>query len=527
MEQKPGGASCAPAPRKERVTALANVCAVKMENITKRFGKVTANKDVTLELYKGEILSLLGENGSGKTTLMNMLAGIYFPDEGEILVGGNPVTIASPKDAFECGIGMIHQHFKLVDIFTATENIVLGLEEAGKLDLKAAAARITEICQKYGFVIDPNKKVYNMSVSEKQTVEIVKVLYRGADILILDEPTAVLTPIEVQEFFSALRQLRAEGKSIIIITHKLYEVMEIADRCTVLRDGQLIGSVDKDKTSMQQLASMMVGREYSFEGRHPSQAIGETFFSVEHLSYRKNGIPILQDIALSLHRGEILGVAGIDGNGQTELIEALTGLLRPDSMELTLNGKKIQGTAADFIAAGIGHVPEDRTVRGLSLARSIEENSILGYENQAQFSRRGIMDYRYIRKNAEALAQNFRIKAPNVATPCGALSGGNQQKVVIARVFSQSPEVVICAQPTRGVDVSASEYIHEVMLAYRDQGKGILLISADLDEVKKLSDTIAVIYQGRIVAVDRAEHFDDNRLGLLMTGAAQDPGKEA
>lgn len=503
--------------------------AVEMRGISKNFGTVQALSNVDFTLRQGEIHAVLGENGAGKTTLMKILYGMHKPSSGEIFLKGNPVTLRDSQAAIRAGIGMVHQHFMLIPVLSVAENIVAGREPRRGVffDFEQAVREVEQLEQRSGFQVDPRAKVETLSVGQMQRVEILKALYRGADILILDEPTAVLTPIEVQEFFSALRQLRAEGKSIIIITHKLYEVMEIADRCTVLRDGQLIGSVDKDKTSMQQLASMMVGREYSFEGRHPSQAIGETFFSVEHLSYRKNGIPILQDIALSLHRGEILGVAGIDGNGQTELIEALTGLLRPDSMELTLNGKKIQGTAADFIAAGIGHVPEDRTVRGLSPARSIEENSILGYENQAQFSRRGIMDYRYIRKNAEALAQNFRIKAPNVATPCGALSGGNQQKVVIARVFSQSPEVVICAQPTRGVDVSASEYIHEVMLAYRDQGKGILLISADLDEVKKLSDTIAVIYQGCIVAVDRAEHFDDNRLGLLMTGAAQDPGKEA
>ena len=502
--------------------------AVEMRGISKNFGTVQALSNVDFTLRQGEIHAVLGENGAGKTTLMKILYGMHKPSSGEIFLKGNPVTLRDSQAAIRAGIGMVHQHFMLIPVLSVAENIVAGREPRRGVffDFEQAVREVEELEQRSGFQVDPRAKVETLSVGQMQRVEILKALYRGADILILDEPTAVLTPIEVQEFFSALRQLRAEGKSIII-THKLYEVMEIADRCTVLRDGQLIGSVDKDKTSMEQLASMMVGREYSFEGRHPSQAIGETFFSVEHLSYRKNGIPILQDIALSLHRGEILGVAGIDGNGQTELIEALTGLLQPDSMELRLNGNKIQGTAADFIAAGIGHVPEDRTVRGLSLARSIEENSILGYEKQPQFSRRGIMDYRFIRKNAETLARDFRIKAPNVATPCGALSGGNQQKVVIARVFSQSPEVVICAQPTRGVDVSASEYIHEVMLAYRDQGKGILLISADLDEVKKLSDTIAVIYQGRIVAVDRAERFDDNRLGLLMTGAAQAPGKEA
>ena len=373
--------------------------AVEMRGISKNFGTVQALSNVDFTLRQGEIHAVLGENGAGKTTLMKILYGMHKPSSGEIFLNGKSVTLRDSQAAIRAGVGMVHQHFMLIPVLTVAENIVAGgTRRACSLILNRRSWEVEELEQRSGFQVDPRAKVETLSVGQMQRVEILKALYRGADILILDEPTAVLTPIEVQEFFSALRQLRAEGKSIIIITHKLYEVMEIADRCTVLRDGQLIGSVDKDKTSMEQLASMMVGREYSFEGRHPSQAIGETFFSVEHLSYRRNGIPILQDIALSLHRGEILGVAGIDGNGQTELIEALTGLLQPDSMELRLNGNKIQGTAADFIAAGIGHVPEDRTVRGLSLARSIEENSILGYEEAAPFSRRGIMDYRFIRK---------------------------------------------------------------------------------------------------------------------------------
>ena len=452
---------------------------------------------------------------------------MHRPDGGEVFLNGEKVSLKDSSAAIAKGIGMVHQHFMLVPVLSVAENVVAGKEPRKGLfyDHEQAVHQVSELAGKSGFSVDPRARVETLSVGQMQRVEILKALYRGAEVLILDEPTAVLTPLEVQELFRALRALRDEGKSIVIITHKLYEVMEIADRCTVLRDGKLVGSVDKANTDMQQLASMMVGREYSFEGRHPSMHIGELLCRVDGLSYSRSGIKILDDISLSIHKGEILGIAGIDGNGQTELIEALTGLLKPDSMELELNGKAISGTAADFIAAGIGHVPEDRTARGLSLRRSVEENSILGYEHQKRFSRRGVMNYKNIRKNAESLIADYRIKTENAATPCGALSGGNQQKVVIARVFSQNPEVVICAQPTRGVDVSASEYIHEVMLSYRDSGKGILLISADLDEVKKLSDNIAVIYKGRIVALDRAENFDDNRLGLLMTGAAVEKGE--
>ncbi len=496
--------------------------AVEMRGISKNFGTVQALDSVDFTLKRGEIHAVLGENGAGKTTLMKVLYGMHRADSGDIYLNGEKTVLKDSSAAIAKGIGMVHQHFMLIPVLSVTENIVAGKEPKRGLlyDHEEAVRQVNALAEKSGFSIDARARVESLSVGQMQRVEILKALYRGAEVLILDEPTAVLTPLEVQELFRALRALRAEGKSIVIITHKLYEVMEIADRCTVLRDGTLVGSVDKDKTDMQQLASMMVGREYSFEGRHPSENIGEVLCSISSLSYTRNGVPILEDIALDIHKGEILGIAGIDGNGQTELIEALTGLIKPDSMELMLHGNKVSGSPADFIAAGIGHVPEDRTARGLSLQRSVEENSILGYEKQSRFSKHGIMNYRSIRRNAVKLIKDFRIKTESSATPCGALSGGNQQKVVIARVFSQNPELVICAQPTRGVDVSASEYIHEVMLAYRDSGKGILLISADLDEIKKLSDNIAVIYKGRIVALDRAENFDDERLGLLMTGAA-------
>lgn len=503
--------------------------AVEMRGISKHFGTVQALDGVDFTLQKGEIHAVLGENGAGKTTLMKVLFGMHKPDAGTIKVNGNSVVLKDSLAAIHCGIGMVHQHFMLVPVLSVAENVVAGCEPSKGLffDRKRAEEEVHTLAEESGFPIDSRAKVETLSVGQMQRVEILKALYRGAEILILDEPTAVLTPIETAELFRALRKLKADGKSIVIITHKLYEVMEIADRCTVLQDGKLVGIKNKAETNMQELAGMMVGRAYQFEGRHPSASIGAPLCEVSGLSYRRNNIPVLQDIALTVHKGEILGVAGIDGNGQTELIEALTGILKPDSMELKVNGQRVVGNAADFIRAGVGHVPEDRTARGLSLQCSVEDNSILGYEGQKAFSSHGIMSKRSIRKNAEQLIRDYRIKTPGAAAPCGALSGGNQQKVVIARVFSQSPEVIICAQPTRGVDVSASDYIHDVMFRYRDEGKGILLVSADLDEIKRLSDTIAVIYKGKIMAVDRAENFDDNRLGMLMTGAvtAQE-GKE-
>ena len=502
---------------------------VEMRGISKNFGTVQALNGVDFTLQKGEIHAVLGENGAGKSTLMKVLFGMHKPDGGTITVNGNQVMLKDSLSAIQCGIGMVHQHFMLVPVFSVAENVVAGCEpKKGILfDRRQAEEEVQALAEESGFPIDARAVVETLSVGQMQRVEILKALYRGAEILILDEPTAVLTPIETAELFRALRKLKADGKSIVIITHKLYEVMEIADRCTVLQDGSLVGTKNKMETDMQELAGMMVGRAYQFEGRRPSQDIGAPLCEIKGLSYRRNEIPILQDIALTIHRGEILGIAGIDGNGQTELIEALTGLLKPDSMELLVNGKPVAGNAADFLRAGVGHVPEDRTARGLSLKCSVEENSILGYEGQKAFSRHGIMAKQSIRKNAERLIRDYRIKTPGATTLCGALSGGNQQKVVIARVFSQSPEVIICAQPTRGVDVSASDYIHDVMFRYRDEGRGILLISADLDEIKRLSDTIAVIYKGKIMAVDRAENFDDNRLGMLMTGSvAAQEGKE-
>ena len=497
---------------------------VELRGITKRFGPVTALNQVDFTLNDGEIHALLGENGAGKTTLMKVLYGMHQPDEGEIRIGGQAKTFKNSTDAIAQGIGMVHQHFMLVPVLTVAENIVAGKEPRRgiRFDMERAVREVQALSEQYGFSVDPRAKVEQLSVGERQRVEILKILYKGANTLIFDEPTAVLTPIEVKELFAAMRQLKAGGKSIIIITHKLYEVMEIADRITVLRDGRLIGSVDRGEVTMDKLAYMMVGRQVALNERRPAKKIGAPLCEVRGLSYRKDGADVLKNISLTVHEGEILGIAGIEGNGQTELLEALTGILQPDSMEMTVAGKKLSGGARAFLDAGVGHVPEDRMTRGLVLPLSISENAVLGYEKQEPFMKHGVFRWKQVRAFADRLIEEYQIKAPGSGAAVGSLSGGNQQKVVIARVFSQTPDFVVCAQPTRGVDIAASEYIHNVMLDYRDKGKAVLLVSADLDEIKALSDNIAVLYKGEIVAQDAAENFDDTRLGLLMTGAARE-----
>ena len=496
---------------------------IKMEHISKSFGAVQALDHVDFELKKGEIHALLGENGAGKTTLMKVLYGMYKIDNGTISFDGKMVEIRNSREAIDLGIGMVHQHFMLVPVLTVAENIVVGMEtkKGIRFDFEEAVRKVEELAAQYGFHVDARAKVSELSVGERQRVEILKALYRGVDILILDEPTAVLTPIEVKELFVALNQMRDAGKSIIIITHKLYEVLEISDRVTILRDGKLIGTVESRSASQESLARMMVGRDVQLAVRRKSEKIGEVMFEVKDLSYKRDGIQILDHMNFSIRRGEILGIAGIEGNGQTELLECITGILKPDSMEVNLLGRAVTGNAFDFIKAGIGHVPEDRMTRGLVLDMGISDNLILGYENQKEFTNKGILRHKNIRKYGSRKQQEFGIKAPDSEEHVRNLSGGNQQKVVIARVFSQEPEVVICAQPTRGVDVSAIEYIHKVIQDYRDSGKAVLLVSADLDEVKTLSDTIAVLYKGQLVACDQTENYDDVRLGTLMTGGKE------
>ena len=500
-----------------------------MRGIVKQYPLVRAIDGADFTVEQGEIHSLLGENGAGKSTLMKILYGMTTPTAGEVRVFGKPVAITRPAQAIALGIGMVHQHFMLTPVMTVAENVVIGSEPVRGVffDRKKAEAQVAAMIDEYNFHISATAKVETLSVGEQQRVEILKALYRGADLLILDEPTAVLTPQEVEDLFRVMRQLKAAGKSIIIITHKLKETMEIADRVSVLRQGKMIESgVPVAGTTMNELAQMMVGRDVELSVTRRAEQVGEENFSVRGLSLTERGVPILRDVCLSLRKGEILGIAGIEGNGQTELIEVLTGLRRPDHMELFKDGKPLSGNAAAFLAAGVGHVPEDRMTRGLVLEMSIEDNLILGYHRRPAFARRGLRLASAIRRFAEPERTEFAIKAPNLQERCSALSGGNQQKVVIARVFSENPDVIIVAQPTRGVDVGAMEYIHHRLLDLRDGGKSILLISADLDEVRSLSDRLAVIYGGRIVAEGKPDTWSDMEIGLLMTGGSLAPEKE-
>ena len=495
--------------------------AIEMRGITKIYPGVRALDNVSFSVEQGEIHSLLGENGAGKSTLMNVLYGMTTPDAGEILVDGKPVTIRRSAQAIALGIGMVHQHFMLTPVMTITENVIVGCEPVHGpfLDRKKATESVQALIDKFHFHLNASARVQALSVGEQQRVEILKALYRGANVLILDEPTAVLTPQEVGELFSVLRELKAAGKSIIIITHKLRETAEIADRVSVLRAGVMVDQgLSAAGCSASDLALMMVGRKVDLSYTRRSKSVGETAYQVQNLNLTVKGVPILRDVALAVHKGEILGIAGIEGNGQSELIEVLTGLRKPDSMELVKDGQPLSGKTAAFLSAGVGHIPEDRLVRGMIGPMTIEDNIILGYHRKKEFSKHGIRRKNEIRAFSEKQLTDYQIKAPNVQEKCGSLSGGNQQKVVVARVFSEDPDVLIAAQPTRGVDVGAQELIHSRLLDLRDAGKAVLLISADLDEVRRLSDRIAVIYEGKIVAQGSYDTWNEMELGLLMAG---------
>ena len=495
--------------------------AIEMRGITKIYPGVRALDNVSFSVEQGEIHSLLGENGAGKSTLMNVLYGMTTPDAGEILVDGKPVTIRRSAQAIALGIGMVHQHFMLTPVMTITENVIVGCEPVHGpfLDRKKATESVQALIDKFHFHLNASARVQALSVGEQQRVEILKARYRGANVLILDEPTAVLTPQEVGELFSVLRELKAAGKSIIIITHKLRETAEIADRVSVLRAGVMVDQgLSAAGCSASDLALMMVGRKVDLSYTRRSKSVGETAYQVQNLNLTVKGVPILRDVALEVHKGEILGIAGIEGNGQSELIEVLTGLRKPDSMELVKDGQPLSGKTAAFLSAGVGHIPEDRLVRGMIGPMTIEDNIILGYHRKKEFSKHGIRRKNEIRAFSEKQLTDYQIKAPNVLEKCGSLSGGNQQKVVVARVFSEDPDVLIAAQPTRGVDVGAQELIHSRLLDLRDAGKAVLLISADLDEVRRLSDRIAVIYEGKIVAQGSYDTWNEMELGLLMAG---------
>ena len=500
---------------------MENKCAIKMENITKRFGSVVANNAINMELREGEILSLLGENGSGKTTLMNMLSGIYFPDEGQIYIHDKPVTIASPKDAFDLGIGMIHQHFKLVDLFTATENIILGLE--GKLDLNNARKKVQDICDRYGFDIDPDMKIYDMSVSQKQTVEIVKVLYRGADILILDEPTASLTPQEIEELIEIMHNLAREGKTVILITHKLKEIKAAADYCTIIRQGKYINTVSVADTTEQQLAAMMVGRSVEFKVDKAAIEPGEVALEVHDLHAKDyRNVEVLRGLDLTVRKGEIVGIAGIDGNGQTELVEILTGLKKATHGAITMNGHDAYNkTPRQLFDMGISSIPADRHKHGLVLDFSVEDNLILQNADEKPYSNHGALNFKAIDEHARELIEKYDIRPRGCEhEPAGDLSGGNQQKVIIAREVTNDKDLLIAVNPTRGLDVGAIEYVHKYIVDQRNKHKAVLLVSFELDEVMSLSDRIDVIFEGKIVGSVRGSEADEKKLGLMMAGGS-------
>jgi ABC-type uncharacterized transport system ATPase subunit len=497
---------------------------IEMLDIVKDFPGIRANDRVTLQVEKGTIHALLGENGAGKSTLMSILFGLYQPDSGTIKVRGREARIADPNAANELGIGMVHQHFKLVHNFTVTENIILGLEPRSGLviDRKKAARRVAELSELYGLNVDPGARIEDISVGMQQRVEILKMLYRDAEILIFDEPTAVLTPQEIHELMAIMRRLVGEGKTVLLITHKLKEIKEVALTCTILRRGKLISTVEVAKASEESMAEMMVGREVSFHVDKAPAKPGEVVLSIEKLNVRNaKGLLGVKDLSLELRAGEILGLCGIDGNGQSELVRAITGLAAVESGRILLKGEDLASmTIKKRLDLGLGHIPEDRHKHGLVLDFSLEENLVVHSYTRRPFSRGGILDRAAVRANASRLVTEFDVRCgQGGATPTRAMSGGNQQKAIVAREIDRSPEAFVIAQPTRGLDVGAIEYIHERIVAERDKGKAILLVSLELDEILDVSDRIAVIYNGEIVGLVQASETDENELGLMMSGS--------
>lgn len=502
---------------------------LEMRGITKTFGSVIANNRIDFTVRCGEIHSLLGENGAGKTTLMRILYGMVKPDSGEIFIKGEKAYIKTPQDALRHGIGMVHQHFMLSDTMTVAENITLGNEPRRGFfyDRERAVREVEELSKKYSFQVDPRAKIEGLSVGTKQRVEIMKALYRKSDLFILDEPTAVLTTNEVQELFKVLKELRDDGKTIIIITHKLKEVEQISDRVTILRNGEFICTKDTRSTTPQELADMMVGRKVNLTVEQ-SAGVPEgapVLLELRNAVYLENKNEYLSGINLKLHAGEILGICGVEGNGQTQLIETVTGIRPLTGGEILVKGQPAADSSPQkMLDLGIGHIPEDRGTRGLVKEFAIRDNIIIGYQKRKAFSRKGILNIKYLNEYSKEVVNKYAIKTDNISAPISSLSGGNQQKVIIGRVLSQNPDIIIAAQPTRGVDIGSIEYIHEKLLEMKRAGKAILLISADLDEIRKLSDNIAVIYSGKLVARGRNTDFDEQRLGLLMTGYRQKEG---
>jgi ABC-type uncharacterized transport system ATPase subunit len=503
-------------PNPQTAPELDGRLATEMRGIIKRFGPLVANAGVDFELRRAEIHALLGENGAGKTTLMRILDGLYQPDAGEIFINGRPADIQSPRDAIGLGIGMVTQHFALVPTLSVAENVVLGYTDGFRLEPAAIQRRVAAAAERFGITVDPGVLVRHLSVGEQQLIEILKALYRDTQVLILDEPTAVLIPQEVEALFETLERLRGDGLSIIFISHKLHEVMAVCDRITVLRDGHLVGTVDKAATSQAELARMMVGREtFGVTGQGQRQ-FGPVRLSIEGLSARDSqGLPAVRDVSLAVRAGEILGIAGVSGNGQTELTHVLAGTLHPTAGRIIVGGQDLTGADPDaVVAAGVGRIPEDRHA-GLIGDLTVAEN--LALEHLAEFVSRGTLEHRRIRQHAEELIAEYQIKA-SPTDPARTLSGGNMQKVLLARTLARDPRVVIAAQPTRGLDVGATEYVWRRLLEQRDRGAAVLLVSEDLDEILALADRIAVMYEGEIVGTVPATDTDVAHLGLMMAG---------
>ena len=501
---------------------MAHENVIEMREITKVFGEFVANDKINLELRKGEIHALLGENGAGKSTLMNMLAGLLEPTSGEIVVNGQVVKLDSPSKAASLGIGMVHQHFMLVEAFTVAENIILGSEltKNGVLDIARATREINELSERYGLAVNPSAKVADISVGAQQRVEILKTLYRGADILIFDEPTAVLTPSEIDELMAIMKNLVKEGKSIILITHKLDEIRAVSDRVTVIRRGKSIETVEIAGATNADLAEMMVGRSVSFKTEKQEAQPKEVILSIKDLVVNENrGVPAVKNLSIDVRAGEIVGIAGIDGNGQSELIQAITGLRKIESGIVELKGQSIVGLHPRQITEmSVGHVPEDRHRDGLVLEMMISENIALQTYYKEPLSKKGILNYTNIIGYAKQLMQEFDVRAASEIVPASALSGGNQQKAIIAREVDRNPDLLIVSQPTRGLDVGAIEYIHKRLIQERDNGKAVLVVSFELDEILNVSDRIAVIHDGKIQGIVTPETTNKQELGVLMAG---------
>lgn len=503
-----------------------NTVVIEMKEIVKKFGDFTANDHVNLTVHKGEVHAILGENGAGKSTLMNVLYGLYRPTSGTIAINGREVVLTSPKHAIELGIGMVHQHFMLIQPFTVTENIVLGVEpkKGIVLDKAEARKRVVELSEKYGMKVDPDAKIEDISVGMQQRVEILKVLYRGADTLILDEPTASLTPQEIDELMEIIRNLTADGKSVILITHKLKEITACSDYCTIIRAGKYIQTVKVGEVDENKLAALMVGRDVNFVVDKQEQKPGETALEVKDLHAKDyRNVEILRGLNLNVRKGEIVGLAGVDGNGQTELVEILTGLKKAESGQITMLGQDVfNKTPKEIFDAGISSIPADRQKHGLILDFSIEDNMILQHFDKEPFSKKGILNRKEIRANATELMEKFDVRPRNSeAKPAGTLSGGNQQKVIIAREVTNDKDLLIAVNPTRGLDVGAIEFVHKYIVEQRNKGRAVLLVSFELDEIMSLSDRIEVIFDGQIIGSVNGRDADEKELGFMMAGGKQ------